>query len=100
MERINNDLSKRNEELERRLVENKSLTFKISTSQGQFHDSLHLEATVARLMSLTGTPVTATNIDIYHTIDKEGKKRVIIEMSTRTTRYDILKTQKRAETCN
>ena len=93
METINNDLSKRNEELKWRLIQNERLTLsdaqynrcrllKISTSQGQFHDSPHLKATVAQLMSLTGTPVAAANIDICHTIGKKGKKRVIMEMPT------------------
>ena len=105
METINNDLIKRNEEFERRIIENERLTFsdaqysrrcllEISTSTGQFHDSMHLKATVARLISLTGSPVAAANIDISHTIEKEGKKRVIMEMADRTTRYDILRARK------
>ena len=105
MKTINNDLIKRNEDLERRLVEIERLTFsgaqyssrrllEISTSTGQFHDSPHLKATVAQLMSLTESPVAAANIDICHTIGKEGKKRVIMEMANRTTRYDILRARK------
>ena len=111
METIINDLIERNEELEQRLVENERLTFsdaqysrrrllEISTSTGQFHDSPHLKATVARLMSLTGSPVTAANIDICHTIGKEGKKRVIMEMADRTTRYNILRARKELKNVN
>ena len=105
VKQLNSDLTKRNEQLERRLIETERLTFsdaqysrrhllELNTSQGQLSDSPHLKETVARLMSLTGTNVAAGDIDVCHTIGKEGKKRVIMEMNTRTQRYAILQTRK------
>ena len=51
-----------------------------------------LKNQVANLLSQTGTPVQATDIDICHTLGTRG--RVIMELKERTLRDSVLRTRK------
>ena len=102
--KANEDLRNHNQEICTRIVDcerqglNKSqylrrFQLEINTSKGTLSNGPELKSEVATLLSTTGTPVTADQLDKCHTICKDVKT-VIVELSNRTTRDEILLTPK------
>ena len=102
--KANEDLLNNNREIRTRLVdcERQGLNnaqylrrfqLEINTSKGTLANGPDLKNEVATLLSTTGTPVTAEQLDKCHTIGKDAKK-IIVELSNRTTRDEILLTRK------
>lgn len=105
MELRNAELEKANARLEARLTDtekqlantsqySRRRLLEITTSAATLRDGPNIKTEVARCLSMTGVQVQPADLDICHTVGKE-KKRVILEMPSRTLRYELLSARKK-----